>query len=194
MADVQPLRFVRAKAPERATRDDGRIMTPLQAEMLEDGWVPDPDALGSSLTRHDLAIGAGYGDTGPASLPGPENAAAPGVDGSWPPVLQWQIDPANPDLVYGEADLTLGGWDFAVWWQRHPAGLVYASIQALERRDEIGAAERQLPMGRNVVVNLVYDEQRQAVVAVYGTARDFRPFVAALRAGLGLHPPTGEAA
>ncbi|MPZ19904.1 MAG: hypothetical protein GEV06_18610 [Luteitalea sp.] len=191
MPEVQPLRFFRKG--EAGALGGGRIMTPLQAEVLEDGWVPDPDALGSSLTRHDLAIGTGYGDTGPTNLPGPEHAGSPEADDAWPPVFQWQIDPGNPDLVSGEADVSEGEWDFAVWWQRHPAGLLYVSIQALERRDdEIGAAERQLPMGRNVVVNLVYDEQRQAVVAVYGTARDFRPFISALRTGLGLQPPTGE--
>jgi hypothetical protein len=190
MADVQPLRFYRTPA-RREGRDDRR-MTPLQAEFLEDGWVPDPDALGASLMRHDLAIGVGYGDAGPMTLPGPEYTAAAGEDETWPPVFQWQIDPANPDLQSGEADVSRDGWDFAVWWQRHPAGLVYASIQALEQRDdESGGAERRLPMGRNVVVNLVYDEQRQAVIAVYGTARDFRPFVSALRIGLALEPPTG---
>lgn len=191
MADVHPLPFFRTK--EAGPPGGGRIMTPLQAEVLEDGWVPDPDALGASLTRHDIAIGAGYGDTGPANLPGPELAARPDAGDFWPPVFQWQIDPANPDLASGEADVSEGGWDFAVWWQRHPSGLLYVSIQALERRDdEIGVAERQLPMGRNVVVNLVYDEQRHAVVAVYGTARDFRPFISALRTGIGLQPPTGE--
>src|SRR5690606_11357580 len=121
--------------------------------------------------------GVGYGDAGPSTLPGPQSAEAAGADVIWPPVLQWQIDPDNPDLESGEADVTQGDWDFAVWWQRHPDALIYVSIQALQRRDEgIGAGERELPMGRNVVVNLVYDERRSAVVAIYGTARDFRPF------------------
>ncbi len=190
MGEVQPLHVFRT----RETRASGgeRIMTPLQAEILEDGRLPDPDALGSSLARHDLAIGAGYGDAGPATLPGPEHAASDDSHDGWPPVLQWEIDPGNPDLESGEADVSEGGWDFAVWWQRHPAGLRYVSIQALERRDDEDAAERHLPMGRNVVVNLVYDEQRQAVLAIYGTARDFRPFIAAFRTGLGLQPPTGD--
>ncbi|HEX7020468.1 MAG TPA: hypothetical protein VF159_10675 [Gemmatimonadaceae bacterium] len=191
MADVQPLRFYRT--PEDRAAGGARVMTPLQAEMIEDGRLPDPDALGSSLTRHDLAIGAGYGDAGPMALPGPDYTPSPDDVDGWPPVFQWEIDPGNPDLQSGEADVSRDGWDFAVWWQRHPAGLVYASIQALEQRDDdAGGVERHLPMGRNVVVNLVYDEQRQAVIAVYGTARDFRPFVSALRTGLGLQPPTGE--
>jgi hypothetical protein len=35
------------------------------------------------------------------------------------------------------------------------------------------------PVGRSEAVNLVYDEARAAVVAIYGTVRDFRPFVKA---------------
>ena len=35
------------------------------------------------------------------------------------------------------------------------------------------------PVGRSAAVNLVYDESRNAVVAIYGTVRDFRPFVKA---------------
>ncbi len=38
-------------------------------------------------------------------------------------------------------------------------------------------------MGRSEAVNLVYDMDREAVVAVYGTVRDFRPFVDAFRRG-----------
>jgi hypothetical protein len=35
------------------------------------------------------------------------------------------------------------------------------------------------PIGRSEAVNLVYDVSRSAVVAIYGTVRDFRPFVKA---------------
>lgn len=187
---ARPLPTVGTRPPSHGAR---RALTPLQAELLEAGIVPDPDALGSSLARHDIAIDAGYGDTGPTSLPGPALAGPPGDEDAWPPVLQWQIDPENTALASGEADVTQDGWDFAIWWQRHPAGLLYVSIQALERQEELApTVERQPPLGRNVVVNLVYDEHRQAVIAIYGTARDFRPFVAAFRTGLGLTPSTGE--
>ncbi len=69
---------------------------------------------------------------------------------------------------------------------------VVAEAEALERQeDSAPSRERQPPLGRNVVVNLVYDEGRRAVVAIYGTARDFRTFVAAFRIGLGLEPSKG---
>jgi len=68
-----------SSADAGATRER-RLMTPLQAEMLEDGVVPDQDALGSSMARHDVAVGAGYGDLGPSRLPGPDQTPAPDAD------------------------------------------------------------------------------------------------------------------
>ena len=47
-------------------------------------------------------------------------------------------------------------------------------------------------MGRNVVVNVVYDRRREAVVAVYGTARDFRPFIEAFSLGCKLEEHAKE--
>ncbi len=35
------------------------------------------------------------------------------------------------------------------------------------------------PVGRTEAVNLVYDITRGAIVAIYGTVQDFRPFVEA---------------
>ena len=67
----------------------------------------------------------------------------------------------------------------------HPAELVYVSIQAMGEEQASGP-ERQHPMGRNVVVNLVYDRRREGIAAIYGTARDFRPFVDAFREAFGL--------
>ncbi len=106
---------------------------------------------------------------------------------AWPPVFQWEIDPTDPSLESGTAQVTLDFWEHSIWWQRHPAGLCYASIQAL-RDDPTALPERLHPVGRNVAVNIVYDEARQGVVAVYGTARDFRPFIEAFRIGFGLQP------
>lgn len=183
-------------------------MTPLQAELLEEGRLPDPDPLGARLVRPDLAPEAGYLGEGPSPLDGPGGVAAgdpdPGRYEGRLPVLQWEVDPRRADLPAGEADVEADGWDYALWWQEHPAGLVYASIQAVrgDEADHSGAA-RPHPVGRSVTVNLVYDHGRQAVVAVYGTARDFRPFVEAFREGYGLtarpapaasEPPTGEVA
>ncbi len=45
-------------------------------------------------------------------------------------------------------------------------------------------------MGRAIAVNLVYDPRRTAIIAIYGTARDFRPFVEAFRQGYGLPDST----
>jgi hypothetical protein len=153
-------------------------MTPLEAQLRDDGYVPQEDDLLSELQRSGLAPEAGYDEGGPVALPCPETpAAGPGYAG-WPPVLQWEIDPADAALESGDAVVTLGDWEYAVWWQRHPAGLVYAALHAV-RDDSADGPARQHPVGRGVVVNLVYDERRLAVVAIYGTARDFRPFVEA---------------
>ena len=101
------------------------------------------------------------------------------------PVFQWEIDPADPSLESGEASVKLGDWEYEVWFQMHPVGLMYVSIQAMDS-DSASGPERQHPLGRNVVVNLVYDRRRAGVVAIYGTARDFRPFVEAFRIACGL--------
>lgn len=167
------------------------LMTPLQAEMLEEGRLPDPDPLEAELVRPDLAPEAGYGEGGPSPLEGP-GGARPGdpaggrYDGE-PRVLQWEIDPRDQNLPTGEAHVDAGEWEYALWWQEHPAGLVYVSIQAV-RDDPAGrsGSARPHPVGRTVTVNLVYDLRRRAVVAIYGTARDFRPFVDAFREGYGL--------
>ena len=81
--------------------------------------------------------------------------------------------------------MKLGDWEYEVWFQMHPVGLMYVSIQAMDS-DSASGRERQHPLGRNVVVNLVYDRRRAGVVAIYGTARDFRPFVEAFRIACGL--------
>jgi hypothetical protein len=63
-------------------------------------------------------------------------------------------------------------------WQVHPAGLVDASLSAIPDEDpEERPSARAHPIGRNVAVNWVYDLRRGAVVAIYGAAWDFRPFV-----------------
>lgn len=144
-----------------------------------------------AVPRPDIAPEIGYGHQGPVVAPSPEAADRTGRYDGWPPVFQWEINPADPSLTSGEADVTLGDWEYALWWQRHPTGLLYASIQALAP-DVAGGEARPHPLGRSVVVNLVYDEQRTAVVAIYGTARDFRPFVEAFRTALRLIPPHEE--
>lgn len=155
-----------------------RLMTPLQAEMLEDGSVPENDLLALALGRFDVAPAAGYGPGGPQPLTGPREAMDfdPGV-----PVLQWDIDPQDPSASTHQQEMRLGDWDYRVWWQLHPRGdLLYVSMQAM-REDWVDHDNNAVPhpIGRSEAVNLVYDESRAAVVAIYGTVRDFRPFVKA---------------
>lgn len=162
--------------PDRATAP----MTPLQAEMLEDGILPQPDALHPSLQRPNIAEEVGYSEGGPDPFSGP----LADKEGTDLPVYQWEIDPADTKAESGVANITEGDWEFRVWWQVHPQDLVYASIQAM-REDwvEHDGQARINPAGRSEAVNLVYDLGRGGVVAVYGTVRDFRPFVDAFHKG-----------
>jgi metal-sulfur cluster biosynthetic enzyme len=155
-------------------------MTPLQAEMLADGKVPESDIMGREMQRPDIAPEAGYDEDGPKPLGGPRSDIYEGEL----PVFQWDIDPQDSNAKSGAANLDIGEWMFRVWWQVHPARLVYASIQAM-REDwvEHGGAARSHPVGRSEAVNLVYDMDRKAVVAIYGTVGDFRPFVDAFYRG-----------
>ncbi|MBI4661955.1 MAG: DUF59 domain-containing protein [Verrucomicrobia bacterium] len=150
---------------------------------LQDGAQPadavfDPDPLIEATIRPDLAPDAGYGEAGPPPLDGPMGDQTSTRWQGRMPVFQWEIDPARPETQeYGEAEVERRGWIFRMWWQIHAAGLVYASISVICEEEEERPQERRHPIGRNVAVNLVYDLQREGVVAIYGTARDFRPFV-----------------
>lgn len=141
----------------------------------------------SKLRRSDIAPGAGYGDGGPEPFGGPDTnllkASAERYDGPMR-VMQWEVDPTDSSFESGEANTAQGDWEFHIWWQIHPSRLVYASIQALREdwADHTGEA-RPHPVGRSEAVNLVYDLDRKAVVAIYGTVRDFRPFVEAFTEG-----------
>ena len=151
-------------------------LTPLQAELLEDGQPVEPDLLQTSLARADIAHDAGYSEDGPTPLEGPKLETYDGPV----PVFQWEIDPADSSAESGEDTIVIDGWDIGVWWQVHPKGFVYVSMQAIhEDMKEHGGAARTHPVGRSEAVNLVYDNEKKAVVAIYGTVPDFRPFVAA---------------
>lgn len=184
LADAGPFTHVEVKRREpfagSGVLSGGGGITPLQAEMIEDGVVPQPDPLGREMQRPDMAPQAGYDEDGPQPLGGPRSDVYEGEL----PVHQWEIDPHDPDAKSGTANLEIGDWDFRVWWQVHPARLVYASIQAM-REDwvEHEGAARSHPVGRSEAVNLVYDMDRKAVVAIYGTVQDFRPFVDAFHRG-----------
>ncbi len=129
---------------------------------------------------------AGYGDGGPEQLASPDSPVTHDRYEGWPPVLQWEMDPGDSTLESGDGQVRLEDWDYDVWWQAHPAEIVFVSIQALQDDAECAGGERRHPMGRNVVVNLVWDQRRCAVVAIYGTTRDFRPFIEAFRKAYGL--------
>ena len=163
-------------------------MTPLQAELIADGKQPQADVLGEAMGRPDLAPEIGYGENGPEPLVGPSSDPLGGTGSDTyegdVPVFQWEVDPNDDSASSGTNNLTIGDWDFRVWWQVHPARLVYASIQAM-RDDwvERDGDARSHPVGRSAAVNLVYDMDREAVVAIYGTVQDFRPFVDAFHRG-----------
>ncbi len=158
-------------------------MTPLQAELVADGIAPDSDLVRDAMRRPDMATEAGYDEDGPEPLGGPRGEADETYGGAIP-VHQWEIDPQDPEAKSGTANLAIDHWEYRVWWQVHPARLVYASIQAM-REDwvEHEGEARSHPVGRSEAVNLVYDEDRKAVVAIYGTVQDFRPFVDAFYRG-----------
>lgn len=105
------------------------------------------------------------------------------------PVFEWEIDPTDTERRCGSAELKYLGWEFRMWWEKHSAGLVYASIQATE-----GGRERDwqggwaFPPDRTLAVNLIYDEQRQGIISINGTARDFSPFIEAFLMGFGIGP------
>lgn len=180
-----------------STNGEGPPLSPLQDELKQGGTGFDPDPMIAAMARPDLAPGAGYGEDGPNPLGGPTGDRTSTKWQGSAPVFQWEIDPSDPERQqYGEAEIERDGWLFRTWWQVHPAGLVYASISAISDEEELRPQARAHPIGRNVAVNLVYDLRRQGVVAVYGTALDFRPFVEVFLQGCSLtrHEPQGEPA
>ncbi len=162
-------------------------LSPLQDEVQQAGGVFDPDPLIAATVRPDIAPGAGYDEEGPSPLGGPMGDRTSTRWQGEVPVFQWEIDPTDPARQqYGESEVERGGWIFRIWWQVHPAGLVYASISAMADEEEERPQARHHPIGRNVAVNLVYDLRRQGVAAIYGTALDFRPFVEVFLEGFGV--------
>jgi hypothetical protein len=166
-------------------------MTPLQAELMQDGAKPQPDLLSDTMPRADMAPDVGYGEEGPVPLQGQILETYEGAV----TVYQWDIDPQDMTADSGEADVEYEGWDYRMWWQVHPADLVYASLQAMGDDDmEHGGSARSHPVGRSEAVNLVYDIKRGGVVAIYGTVRDFRPFVEAFCKGYGIDQTPSQSA
>ncbi|MCC6142446.1 MAG: hypothetical protein IT368_01440 [Candidatus Hydrogenedentes bacterium] len=105
------------------------------------------------------------------------------------PVFQWEIDPTDTERRCGSAELKYLGWEFRMWWEKHPVGLIYASIQATHgSREKDWQGGWAFPPERTLAVNLVYDEQRQGIVSIQGNARNLRPFIEAFLMGFGLGP------
>jgi len=158
------------------------VMTPLQAELQEAGIAAEPDLLHDDLRRREQPPGVGFGAEPPEPIDGPSGGVGDTYEGALP-VFQWEIDPHDSAAENHETSVRIDDWEIRVWWQVHPrAELVYASLQAMrdDWADHAGAA-RQHPVGRSAAVNLVFDRSRNGVVAIYGTVRDFRPFVEAFR-------------
>jgi hypothetical protein len=162
----------------------GREM-PLQAEVAAGAGTPDPERMLRVVDSGDE-----HGPRWDGKRPGRGRPVSTAYEGALP-VHQWDIDPTDPTAKRGEAHVTLNDWEYRMWWQVHPADLVYVSIQAiLDDTVSHGSSARPHPVGRAIAVNLVYDPRRAAIVAVYGTANDFRPFVEAFRQGFGLPDAT----
>ncbi len=140
---------------------------------------------------HGVAEEIGFGEFGPDPISSPEAEIPDAPWEGYPPVLQWDIDPMDASIESGEATVQLLNWHFEIWWQKHPSKLQYVAIQAMSEDEITEGKERKHPVGRNVVVNLVFDEERNAVVSVYGTARDFRPFIEAFQIGCNIQLPEG---
>jgi hypothetical protein len=174
-----------------AVLSEGGRNTPLPAEVAADGGAPDPDPM--------LRVVDSDPEPGPrwdGKRPDRGRPVSTHYEGALP-VHQWDIDPTDPGGERGEAHVTLDDWEYRMWWQVHAADLVYVSIQAiLDDTVSHGSSARPHPVGRAIAVNLVYDPRRTAVIAIYGTANDFRPFVEAFRQGFGLPdsitPPDSE--
>ena len=163
----------------------GGRSTPLQAEVAADGGTPELDPMLGVVESGDQ-----HGPRWDGKSPDRGRPVSTSYEGAVP-VYQWDIDPTDPTAKHGEAHITLDDWEYRMWWQAHPADLVYVSVQAIQD-DTVshGQTARVHPVGRAVAVNLVYDLRRAAIVAVYGTAKDFRPFVEAFRQGFDLPDST----
>jgi len=174
----------------------GESVNPLQVDLGEYGLPQaEPDAADTSggagvkpWTLDDLEQGGRAGLVGKGEdepLPdvpadGPLGNLDAGYDGALP-VFQWQIDPEAPDTLLHKVKLSNDAWRYVVWWLIHPSEeLVYASVQARHWIKYNGEVKPN-PAGKVEAVNLVYDRTRGGIAAVYGTVRDFRPFVEAFR-------------
>ncbi len=67
IAGVEQVRVERVLPFDEGSLSEGGTLTPLQAQLLEEGIHPQTNALTTALPRTDLAPEAGYGPEGPES-------------------------------------------------------------------------------------------------------------------------------
>jgi hypothetical protein len=183
----------------------GASVNPLQINLGEYGIEPTPDLVeGKGKRVRNLLSPEPPEPGGPAAqladdaeerldTEGPQGAADPGYDGPLP-VFQWQIDPETAGQDAAKVRLSIDSWNYVVCWAVHRGqDLVYASLQA-RHWISYGGKSRPNPAGRTEGVNLVYDRKRGGVIAIYGTVRDFRPFVEAFRRAFVEEPSAGLSA
>lgn len=187
----------------------GASMNPLHVDLREYGLdpLPDPDHGGSPQLKDLLEAGEEKKKDKSKSLtdpqadppdafapPGaekPEGNTDPGYTGPVP-VFQWQLNPEESESETGRAKLSLGSWNYVVVWAIHAdQDLVYGSIRARHWISYMGEA-RPNPAGRTEGINIVYDRRREGVVAIYGTVKDFRPFVTAFHLAFTGQPGDAE--
>ncbi len=170
----------------------GASTNPLQVDLGEYGIEPTPDIVeGEGRRARNLLSPEPPKEGSPAAQladdaedsfesEGPQGNADPTYTGPLP-VFQWQVDPEKAGQEAAKIRLSIDSWNYVVCWAVHsPEELVYASIQARHWISHGGQA-RPNPAGRTEGVNLVYDRKRAGVIAIYGTVKDFRPFVEAFR-------------
>ena len=172
----------------------GASVNPLQVDLREYGLdpIPDPAHGGAPHLKDLLAAGEDKPQKpkGPPTEPpvgfepppteGPQGNADPTYEGPLP-VFQWQVDPEATETTTHKVKLSIESWNYVVLWLEHATeDLVYASVHARHWIYYNGEA-RPNPAGRTEGVNLVLDRKRAGIVAIYGTVKDFRPFVEAFR-------------
>jgi len=167
----------------------GESVNPLQVDLGEYGLEPTPDIIeGEGKRAKNLLQPEAPNEDHPAhaaeidpeqaaiAAEGPQGNLDPEYDGPLP-VFQWQVDPQDSDDGITKVKLSIDSWNYVVWWLKHPSeDLIYACIHARHWIFYNGEA-RPNPAGKTEGVNLVYDAARGGVVAIYGTVKDFRPFV-----------------
>jgi len=174
----------------------GPSTNPLQIDLGEYGIDPNPDLVEGPGSRarnllepeapkaSDPLAADGLDEFAAAQRDGPQGNSDPGYQGPLP-VFQWEVDSDDEMSPPTKVKLSIDSWNFVVCWLEHGGqDLVYASLQARHWiRD--GEKARPNPAGRVEGVNLVFDPERGGVIAIYGTVRDFRPFVEAFRRAYG---------